>query len=361
MTIPAIATLVWASSALAQTPTLSPVARVDSFMSRAAQQGLSGTLLVARHDSIVLLRGYGFADRESRTPPTASSPYFLGSIGKQFTAAAILRLEADGRLSVHDSLSRFFPQARGAIANVTLDQMMSHTSGLPYLPTHGLFGEGTRDSVMREMLNEPLGFQPGSRYDYSSVGFILLAGVIERASGMPYEQFIQSRIFAPAELRSAGFIGDSARWATTPMRSYSDGTAEPPLAGFPAAPRMVGAGSIVMSVPDLYQWYRSLLDGRVLPKASVEKLFEPRTQIRAGSSGGYAWTIATVPAGQLRLIAGDIGGYNAELRHYVDEQTVVVFGSNRRIGGAGDREVVMNSVARLMRGEALPPTPRPEI
>src|SRR4051812_23527975 len=120
----------------------------------------------------------------------ATSPFFLGSIAKQFTAAAILRLEADGILSVRDSVKKFFPQARGTVAAITLDQLLSHTSGLPYLPTHGLFGGGTRDSVMREMLAEPVEFEPGARYGYSSVGFVLLAGVIERASRMSYEQFV---------------------------------------------------------------------------------------------------------------------------------------------------------------------------
>jgi len=341
----------------AQSPTPSAIARVDTFMSRAAQHGLSGTLLVARHDSILLLRAYGIADRGSRTALTVGSPFFLGSIAKTFTAAAILRLEADKKLSVHDSVRKFFPAVRGPIANVTLDQMLSHTAALPYLPTAGLFGEGTRDSVMREMLAESLEFEPGARYGYSSVGFTLLAGVVERVSGEPYERFVERTLFAPAHLSSAGFVGDSLRWRQPSTRSYSDNEPEPSLAELPAFPRMVGAGSIVMTVSDLYQWYRSLLAGQILPKDAADKLFRPRTQIRAGQSGGYAWTIATIPSGSLRLIAGDIGGFNAEIRHYVDEQFVVAFGSNRRTHGRGDREIVMNNVGRIMRGTDVPLPP----
>src|SRR6185436_19399797 len=97
----------------AQSAAPSAIARVDTFMSRAAQHGLSGTLLVARHDSILLLRAYGIADRNARTALAVGSPFFLGSIAKTFTAAAILRLEADGKLSVHDSLRKFFPAVRG--------------------------------------------------------------------------------------------------------------------------------------------------------------------------------------------------------------------------------------------------------
>ena len=341
----------------AQSLAPSAIARVDTFMSRAAQHGLSGTLLVARHDSTLLLRAYGIADRASRTALTVGSPFFLGSIAKTFTAAAILCLEADGKLSVHDSLHKFFPAVRGPIANVTLDQMMSHTAGLPYLPTAGLFGEGTRDSVMREMLAEPLEFEPGTRYAYSSVGFTLLAGVVERVSGERYEQFMERNLFAPAHLGSAGFVGDSLRWRPASTRSYSDNEAEPSLSELPAFPRMVGAGSIVMTVPNLYQWYRSLLAGQILPKGAADKLFNPRTQIRAGAIGGYAWTIATVPTGSLRLIAGDIGGFNAEIRDYVDEQFVVAFASNRRTRGRGDREIVMNNVARIVRGTDVPLPP----
>src|SRR5262249_18517685 len=131
---------------------------------------------------------------------TADDPFLIGSLSKQFTAAGILALEADGRLRVTDSLGRFFPDAPAATRGITLDQLMTHTAGLPYLTRRSMFESRPRDSVMSEMLALPLDRPPGTRYAYSTPGYVLLAGVIERASGRRFEDFMRSRVFARAGL-----------------------------------------------------------------------------------------------------------------------------------------------------------------
>src|SRR5690348_45953 len=141
-------------------------ARIDSFLTRAALHGLSGAIVVAQHGDVILRKGYGLADRERGTAIGPETPFFVGSLAKQFTAAAILRLAADGRLALSDSLGAFFAGAPADKRGITVRQLLSHTSGLPYLPSAGLFGAGTRDSVMREMLAERLEFTPGERYGY---------------------------------------------------------------------------------------------------------------------------------------------------------------------------------------------------
>lgn len=328
-------------------------ARVDSFLTRAEAHGLSGAIVVAQRGEVVLRKGYGLADRQRGVAVTAATPFFVGSLAKQFTAAAILRLEADGKLSAADSLGRFFPDAPADKRAITLRQLLSQTSGLPYLPSAGLFGRGSRDSVMREMLAEPLAFDPGTRYEYSSPGYILLAGVIERASGMTYEQYLRSALFEPAGLRATGFVGERERWSVSPVRSYSDGTTESLLADVPALPRFVGAGSIVTTVGDLYTWYRALT-GELLPAPQREALAAPVMEIRPGLESALAWMLIRLPTSVLRQAAGDIGGFNAELRDYPDEGLVVAFASNVRVRGRGYREIVMNYVARMSRGERVP-------
>lgn len=332
-------------------------ARVDSFLTRASAFGLSGAIVVAQRGEVVLRKGYGLADRERGAPIVAETPFFLGSLAKQFTAAAVLRLEADGKLSVGDSLGRFFPDAPADKQGITLRQLLTHTSGLPYLPSAGLFGRGTRDSVMREMLSEPLEFAPGTRTEYSTPGYILLAGVIERASGVSYEDYLRTGLFARAGLRSTGFVGERARWSLSHVRSYSDATSESWLADVPALPRFVGAGSIVATVGDLHRWYLALTRGEVLPDSARDALFAPVTTLRPGLQQAYDWMLVRLPTGMLRQVAGDIGGFNAELRHYVDEELIVAFASNARVRGRGYREIVMNYVARMSRGEVVPLPP----
>ena len=329
--------------------------RVDSFLTRAALHGFSGAILVAQKGEIVLRKGYGVADRERGVTVAPETPFFIGSLAKQFTAAAALRLEADGKLRLDDSLGAFFPDAPADKRAITVRQLLSHTAGLPYLPSAGLFGRGSRDSVMREMMAERLLFAPGSKYEYSTPGYILLAGVVERASGVTYEQYMRS-MFQRARLSSTGFVGERTRWSTTPVRSYSDDASETSLADVPALPRFVGAGSIVSTAGDLYQWYASLLNGEVLPDAQREELFAPVIRLRPNLQEALTWMLIDLPTGTLRQAAGDIGGFNAELRHYVDEGLVVAFASNVRVRGRGYREIVMNYVARIARGER-PPLP----
>jgi CubicO group peptidase (beta-lactamase class C family) len=327
--------------------------RVDSFLTRAALHGFSGAIVVAQRDEIIVRKGYGAADRERGTMITPETPFFIGSLAKQFTAAAVLRLVADGKLSLSDSLGAFFPDAPDNKRGITVRQLLSHTSGLPYLPSAGLFGRGTRDSVMREMLTERVLFEPGSRYEYSTPGYVLLAGIIERASGQTYEQYLRT-IFERAHLKSTGFVGERTRWSAMPVRSYSDANREELLEDVPALPRFVGAGSIVSTVGDLYEWYETLVHGGILPDASRDQLFSPVVRLRSNLQEALAWMLIDLPTGTLRQAAGDIGGFNAELRHYVDEELVVAFASNARVRGRGYREIVMNYVARMSRGETVP-------
>ena len=328
-------------------------ARIDTFLTRASLHGLSGAIVVAQKGDVILRKGYGLANRERSAPIGPETPFFVGSLAKQFTATAILRLAADGKLGLDDSLGTFFPDAPADKRGISVRQLLMNTSGLPYLPSHGLFGRGSRDSVMREMLAEPLEFPPGNRYEYSTPGYILLAGVIERASGVTYEQYLRS-LFERAHLASTGFVGEHTRWSASPIRSYSDANPEDLLADVPPLPRFVGGGSIVSTVGDLFQWYTSLVQGDLLPAAQRDELFAPALHLQTNLDESLSWMLIQLPTGVLRQAAGDIGGFNAELRHYVDEGLVVAFASNARVKGRGYREIVLNYVARMSRGESVP-------
>jgi CubicO group peptidase (beta-lactamase class C family) len=187
---------------------------------------------------------------------------------------------------------------------------------------------------MREMLDERVSSKPGSRSEYSTPGYVLLAGVIERASGLTYERYLR-QLMERAKLTSTGFVGERQRWSVSPIRSYADDNAEPALADVPALPRFVGAGSIVSTVGDLHRWYRAVAFGDLLPEQQRNELFTPVVPARPNVEAALPWLIIKLPTGMLRQAAGDIGGFNAELRHYVDEHLVVVFASNARVRGRG--------------------------
>jgi CubicO group peptidase (beta-lactamase class C family) len=336
---------------------------LDDYLTRASAFGFSGAVLLAEQGEVVLKRGYGLADRGARVPLTDTSPLHVGSLGKQFTAAAILRLEVDGRLSVEDGLERFFPDVPEDKRAITLHQLLSHTSGLPYLTTRSFMEARPRAEVMREMLELPMQSEPGAGYMYSNPGYALLAGVIEQASGETYERYLERAIFQPAGLEDTGFIDDTTRWAATGVRSYSgaddDGQA---LSAMRPLPKAIGAGTIVSTVADLYRWDRALGSDAVLPESARLRLFDATAQIGEGRYYGYGWMITRTSRGETLIHhAGDLGGYNADLRRYVERDLVLIVSSNARVDGRGYRTVATNALAYLLNGQdlSMPPTVLP--
>jgi len=336
--------------------------RLDAYLTLASAYGFSGVVLVAERGEVLLHRGYGLADRAAGTRLEGDTPLHIGSLGKQFTAAAILHLEAAGRLSTGDRLECFFPEAPEDKRAITLHQLLSHTSGLPYLTTRSFMEERPRSEVMAEMLELPLGAEPGARYAYSSPGYTLLAGVVERVTGESYEAYLQRELFAPAGLRRTG-AADEARWRGAGVRGYSgEGGQGQPLATLGALSKAVGAGSVVSTVHDLYLWDRALQGDAVLPAAARARLFAPAAAIAEGRDYGYGWMISRNPRGETVVHhAGDLGGFNSDLRRYAERDLVIVVVSNARLDGRGHREVALTAVNRLLAGSelTLPPAALP--
>jgi CubicO group peptidase (beta-lactamase class C family) len=337
-------------------PSAAELARsLDAYFARASSFGFSGTVLIAEKGEILLHQGYGLADREAGIPLTKTMPLHIGSLGKQFTAAAILRLQAEGRLSTSDHLDRFFPEVPEGKQAITLHHLLSHTSGLPYLTTRSFMEDRPRAEIMREMLDLPLQFEPGSRYAYSNPAYTLLAGVIERVSGEAYEQYLERAIFRPAGLENTGFVNDAARWTGVRLRAYTGENDEgEPLSAMRPLPKAVGAGSIVSTVQDLYRWDRVLQRDDVLPASARMQLFAPAVQIREEQHYGYGWMITRTPRGETLVHhAGDLGGYNADLRRYVERDLVIIVTSNARADGGGYRTLATNALAYLLNGQEL--------
>jgi CubicO group peptidase (beta-lactamase class C family) len=230
-------------------------ARIDTFMARVAESGLSGTLLVERDGQVILHRGYGTVDRANGRQAATDTPYHIGSLGKQFTASAILKLESAGRLHTSDSLPRWFASVPADKRHITIDHLLHHASGLPYLPRGDFNDPLPMDSLVREILSAPLAFEPGSRYQYSSPGYNLLAAIVEKASGRPFHDYLRTALWLPAGMTSTGGEDDSLRWQG-PLRtpSYSGADADPVIYPVRARSKSIGAGSVVSTAGDLYKW-----------------------------------------------------------------------------------------------------------
>ena len=194
-----------AISAFAQDP-----ARMDAAAkAQAAGDSFMGSVLVARDGAVVFEKSYGFANVEWRIPNTPDTKFRIGSLTKQFTAAAILLLEDRGKLKVEDTIAPLIPSAPESWKNITIHQLLNHTSGIPdftSLPEHRVWQRSpeTPEQIGRHFRDLPLEFESGEKFKDSNSGYILLAFIIERVLGQSYEAFLRDSIFAPLAMKDSG-------------------------------------------------------------------------------------------------------------------------------------------------------------
>ena len=332
---------------------------LDQQLSRMVPFGFSGSILVAREGRVLLEKGYGLADRAAGTPVTAQTVFDIGSITKQFTAAAILKLEEAGKLRVTDPVSRHLPGVPADKAGMTLHHLLTHSAGLEDV-FGGDYQVAERDSLVQVALNSRLLWAPGTRYRYSNVGYTLLAAIVERLSGQPYERFLRDHFFAPAGMQRTGYLLPGWRPGEQ-AHGYRRGGED---FGTPAGQKWAedgpwwnlrGNGGILSNVGDLYRWNQALEGNRVLTDSSKRKLFAPHMPENEAATGhyGYGWSVSTTTRGT-KLVAhnGGNGVFFADFRRYVDEGVTILVMSN--VSGLSSAWAV---VPRIVFGSEYVPAP----
>lgn len=309
-------------------------ARLDSGFTRLAAAGFSGAVLVARSSEVILARGYGQRDREGNLPYDVPTLVSLGSITKQFTAAAILRLEQDGRLHTSDSLRRFFPQVPADKADITLHQLLTHTAGLRSDYAETDYTPASRDEYVARIFAAPLLSAPGAHHRYSNAGYSLLGAIIEIASGEPYERYLHDHLFIPAGMTETGYRIPAWPAGQAPHGYVQDrdwGTMlDKPWAADGPYWQLRANGGIESTLWDMYRWHLALDSDRVLDAAERKKLFTPWVPEEGGMSYyAYGWAVMKTPRGT-RLIThnGGNGIFVAELQRFVDESVYVFIASS---------------------------------
>src|ERR1700704_1575372 len=229
--------LILATACLAQDKNSSEsVARMEQIIQANVPKQFMGTVLLAQDGKILLDKGYGFANLEWEIPNTPTTKFRLGSVTKQFTAASILLLEERGKLKVEDPVKKYMPDAPAAWDKITIFHVLTHTSGIPSLTSFPDFESHeaqamTPDKLVEWFRDKPLEFEPGTKWNYSNSGYILLGYLIEKISGQSYSEFIQQNIFGPLGMKDSGYDSNAA---IIPHRAsgYAPGKDGPVNAGF---------------------------------------------------------------------------------------------------------------------------------
>ena len=333
-------------------------ARLDAYLERLEAHGYSGTVLVADREGIVLEKGYGLADRERGIPAAPDTVVSFGSITKQFTGAAILKLDLEGRLSVDDSLLDHFDDVPEDKAAITLHDLLIHGSGLRS-DFGGDYDPIGREEYVRLALESELLFEPGTGYEYSNAGYSLLAAVIEQVTGRTYEEHLRLELFLPAGMRDTGYL--LPEFADERLaRGYDENGLWGTILERPMAPdgpywALRGNGGIHSTVGDMYRWHLALLGDELFTPEAKELLYGRHNPEPGGGTWyGYGWSIGDSEDGLLVAHDGGNRVFVADFLRFLDAGIVVVMTSN---SAAAPATRFSESVGRLARGRdvAMPP------
>ncbi len=316
-------------------------ARIDSAakFAIASKATPSVSIAISRNGRAIYSKAFGTADLEQRVVATPNTVYLIGSVTKQFTAAAVLTLVEDGKLSLDDQMGKFFPDWPAAGRGVTVRQLLNHTSGIKdytsvprWLRVMAL--PLPHDSMLALFRDEPMDFAPGTEWRYDNSGYYLLGVIIEKASGRTYAEYLARRLFEPAGLKATRYC---ASRSVVPGRTpgYNAG----PDGFRNAAPINVdqafAAGALCSTPGDLLAWTRALEAGRVIRPESYRMMTTP-LPLPSGKDQtyGFGLGIGNLSGHRTVLHNGGINGFNAYLASYPDDSLVVAVVVNVESGEA---------------------------
>src|ERR1700730_5245320 len=319
---------------------------IKTEMERQQIPGLS--LLVAKEGKIVRAHGFGLANVELRVPVAAETVFQSGSVGKQFTATAVMMLVEEGKVGLDDPLTKYFPDAPSTWKEITVGEVLSHTAGFGDYPKKFNFRKDwTEDELLKLVESIPLAYPPGTKWAYSNLGYLTLGILIHRVTGEFYGDFLQQRIFHPLDMKTTRIISEAD---IVPNRAAGYRLVKGELKNQEwVAPTIntTADGSLYFSILDLAKWDAALYTEKLLKRSSLEEMWTP-VKLNDGkiNSGhyGFGWRIAEVHGHRVIAHGGAWQGFETQISRYVDDKLTVVVLSN--LAGS-DPEKIADHVAEL--------------
>lgn len=315
---------------------------IDTIVASAfSQAGAGGVVLVARDNGVVFRRAYGLAERALGVPMRPDHVFLVGSITKEFTGVAILRLVSEGRVTLDADIRTYVPSFNTHGRRITVEQVLTHTAGLPNIVDLPAFDSLARhkhsvDALLAWTRDVPLHFDPGTGFRYSDTGYFLLGAIIEQVSGRTYAEYVEQVLVAPLGMHNTYYVDD--RVLPKLVRGYVIEDGVPAVAPFMDMSVPYAAGSIASSVDDLFLWHRALREGRVIPNQLLQRAWEGRT-LPNGLHSGYGFGFKTCRIGDRRSVShgGFVNGFGAQALMLRDDgiDVIVLVNNQSDIPDAG--------------------------
>ncbi len=309
-------------------------AEFDKLLSEQFKTNETGSAaLVARNGQIIYKKAFGMANLEFNIPMQADNIFRIGSITKQFTAVAILQLMEQGKLSLQDDITKFIPDYPTHGHHISIEHLLTHTSGIQSYTDTKDFGEIMRKDMKPEELiahfkNQPMEFAPGTKWNYNNSGYFLLGYIIEKITGKTYPQYLEENFFKPLGMTNS-YYGSDSKIIKNRASAYEKGkdgfqNAEPLSMTLPYS-----AGSIQSTVEDLFKWHQAVHAYKLVKKESLDKAFA-KYKLNNGKETeyGYGWFLGNVQGSATIEHGGGINGFLTQSIYLPKEGVFVAVFSN---------------------------------
>lgn len=333
--------------------------KIDNYLNNGILNGFSGAILVIKEGELIINKGYGVANKNNNTINNPNTIFDIGSNTKQFTSTAILKLVEQNKVSVTDSLSKFFTELPIDKQGITIHQLLTHSAG--FLESLGRdFSKISQKDFFEKLFASKLLSEPGEKYSYSNTGYSILGRIIELVSGQSYEVFLNEHLFTPAGMLQTGYL--LPKWNTKQIsRGYNRNVLD---AGSTITRyqetgdvnwHLKGNGGINSTQNDMLLWYKALKTNKILTPESFKKLTtsyvsSPKSTV----SYGYGWGVKNTENNRLRISHnGSNGAFAHSLIWYPKEDMYIVYATN-----ANSRKV--EGIAKVVEKMILDKTYVPE-
>lgn len=291
-------------------------AQVDSLLSHQFKKdGTGAAAIIAQQGKIIYHKAFGMADLENNVPMRPEMVFRFGSITKQITAVAVLKLMEEGKVSLQDPLTKYIPDYPSPGEKVTIEHLLTHTSGIPSYTDMPIFDEAfmRKDLTPLELIDvfkkEPFEFQPGEKWYYNNSAYVILGHIIEKVTGKSYGDYIEQEIFKPLGMKNS-LYGSNTRIIPNKAQGYGSGKKGYQHDAYLSMTLPYSAGSLMGTVEDIYLWNKGIHEGKLVKKETLEKAFtEYKLTNGRETHYGYGWGIGEMNNDRVLEHSGGINGY----------------------------------------------------
>jgi len=327
--------------------------RLDAFFTNETETGLmNGVVLVAKKGKIIFEKAYGMANFEEGVALKKRTPFRIASMSKAFAATCIMQLHERGIISIYDTVDKYVPEFSEAY-RFTIEQCMNHTAGVyPYLRDwtadtwNYIHLFHTPEQLLRYFIYQPLRFEPGEGYEYSNSNYLLLGIIIERVTGMPYEEYLEKNILKPLKMKDTEYDPGDGLYGNVLPVAYDNINSEPRIiSDYLHASVAYSAFGMTSTARDLFLWDQALYTEKIISNESKELMFTPGTENYGFAWWIDSWEINGVPHKQIWHWGGYLG-FQSIISRLVDDKVTVIILMNT----TPPDFVIPNQLHHLLRG-----------